>query len=49
MLTQEGIPAFLAKWIQSHIAAAANLTTGIKPVLFEVFERTFSLSSRPAW
>jgi hypothetical protein len=37
MLTQERIPAFLDKWIQSHIAAGTNLTTGSKPIMFEEF------------
>lgn len=37
MLTQERIPAFLDKWIQSHIAAGSNLTTGSKPIMFEEF------------
>lgn len=37
MLTAERIPAFLDKWIQSHIAAGTNLTTGFKPIMFEEF------------
>lgn len=37
MLSQEEIPAFLDKWIQSHIAAGANLSTGSRPIMFEAF------------
>lgn len=37
MLAQERIPAFLDKWIQSHIAAGTNLSTGSKPIMFEEF------------
>lgn len=34
---QERIPAFLDKWIQSHISAGAKLSTGAKPIMFEEF------------
>jgi hypothetical protein len=36
MLPQDRIPAFLDKWVQSHMSVGANLSAGAKPVMFEV-------------
>lgn len=48
MLTQERIPAFLDKWIQSHIAAGRNLSTGAKPVMFEEFGKKLEPAQQTA-
>eukprot|EP00879_Flechtneria_rotunda_P001870 GHRR01002041.1.p1 GENE.GHRR01002041.1~~GHRR01002041.1.p1 ORF type:complete len:609 (+),score=135.21 GHRR01002041.1:246-2072(+) len=37
MLPQDKIPAFLDRWVQSHMAAGAKLSVGSKPVMFEEF------------
>ncbi len=49
MLTQERIPAFLDKWIQSHIAAGSNLTTGSKPIMFEEFGKKLDPAQQTAY
>jgi hypothetical protein len=49
MLSQERIPAFLDKWIQSHIAAGANLTTGSKPIMFEEFGKKLEPAQQTAF
>lgn len=49
MLPQDKIPAFLDKWVQSHMTAGANLSSGSKPIMFEEFGKKLNADQQTEW